>query len=49
MTRFEFHPDRCLLKRFPYGIIYAQLDERILILAVAHAKRSPGYWESRRK
>lgn len=40
---------RFMLRRFPFGIIYAQLDQGILILAVAHAKRSPGYWQSRHK
>jgi len=38
---------RCMLRRFPYGILYATLDERILVIAVAHAKRPPGYWQSR--
>lgn len=40
---------RCMLGRFPYGIIYTTFDERILIIAVAHAKRAPGYWQSRQK
>lgn len=38
---------RCMLRRFPYGILYATLDESILVIAVAHAKRPPGYWQSR--
>jgi len=40
---------RCMLRRFPYGIIYTTLDECILIIAVAHAKRPPGYWQSRQE
>ena len=35
------------VERFPYLIIYRYRDERIYILAIAHATRSPGYWESR--
>lgn len=39
---------KCLVKRFPYAIYYRNLQDRIWIAAVAHAKRRPGYW-SRRK
>ena len=39
---------RCfLLNRFPYGIIYQVETEEILILAVAHMHRRPGYWRDR--
>lgn len=40
---------RCLIHRFPYGVIYA-LDEEeteILILAVMHLHREPGCWSER--
>ena len=36
------------LKRFPYLLIYSMIDEQtILIVAVAHVRRSPGYWKDR--
>ena len=38
---------RCRLRRFPYGLIYAQDQGEILILAVAHTHREPGYWRDR--
>mgnify|MGYP005851116005 CR=1 FL=1 len=38
---------RCLLGRFPYGIIYEVRSDELVILAVAHAVRRPGYWRSR--
>ena len=38
---------RALLPRFPYAVIFMDLGEHIRILAVAHAKRRPGYWLSR--
>jgi plasmid stabilization system protein ParE len=38
---------RCRLRRFPYGLIYSSDEEGILILAVAHAHRKPGYWRDR--
>ena len=39
---------RCLTRRFPYGIIYQILEDKcILIVAVMHLNREPGYWEDR--
>jgi plasmid stabilization system protein ParE len=38
------------LHRFPYLLYYQILDEwRIVVLAVAHAARRPGYWLRRAK
>ena len=37
----------CLVKRFPFGIIYAIDDDQIFVAAVAHSKRRPGYWKQR--
>jgi len=38
-----------VMRRFPYLIFYtcSSTDEDVLIVAVAHAKRRPGYWLSR--
>ena len=38
---------RRLLRRFPYAILYALEDSEIVILAIAHQSRRPGYWTSR--
>ena len=38
---------RFLLRRFPFFVVYRFLDERIEIVAVAHARRRPGYWRER--
>ncbi len=38
---------RCLLSRFPYGIIYRVDKNEILIVAVAHLHRKPKYWMER--
>jgi toxin ParE1/3/4 len=40
---------RYILNRYPYNVIYYQTDERIFIVAIAHTKRHPTYWESRLK
>lgn len=37
---------RYLLKRFPFSVIYRLHDRGIEIVAVAHERRRPGYWES---
>ena len=38
---------RYLLTNFPYSIIYCIEPENILIIAIAHTKRKPGYWIKR--
>lgn len=38
---------RFLLSSFPYMIIYTIEPDHIRIIAVAHAKRKPGYWNKR--
>jgi hypothetical protein len=38
---------RALLPRFPYAVIFMELENEIRVLAVAHVKRRPGYWLSR--
>jgi hypothetical protein len=43
------HPPfrRCLISKFPYSIIFAIEPESILVIAIAHVKRKPGYWYER--
>lgn len=38
---------RLLLRRFPYSIIYALRGEEVVIVAVAHQRKRPGYWRRR--
>ena len=38
---------RFLISRFSYLVIYHELADKILIVAVAHGKRKPGYWHDR--
>jgi plasmid stabilization system protein ParE len=37
------------LRRFPHSLIYAVEGKRVLVLAIAHQKRKPGYWRQRRE
>ena len=39
---------RCMARRFPYGVLYTIEQDYILILAVMHCSREPGYWKSRK-
>ncbi len=39
---------RIRLVRFPYSIIFRATSEGIQILAVAHHRRRPDYWRTRR-
>jgi len=38
---------RCRLRRFPYGLIYHADQTGVLVVAVAHTHRRPGYWRDR--
>ena len=38
---------RYLLRRFPFFVVFREADDRVRILAVAHARRRPGYWRGR--
>ncbi len=38
---------RCLTRKFPYGILYTIEEDYILIVAVMHCSREPGYWKER--
>ncbi len=38
---------RCLVKRFPYGILYGIDAEKIIVVAIMHLHRKPDYWVTR--
>lgn len=35
------------LKKFPFRVVYRVIDDRILIVAIAHTRRRPSYWRDR--
>jgi toxin ParE1/3/4 len=35
---------RRVLRRYPYSLVYLVEETTIIVLAVAHHKRRPGYW-----
>ncbi len=46
-TKIEDGLRRCLLSRFPYGIIYGIDSKTVIVIAVAHLHREPRYWIDR--
>jgi plasmid stabilization system protein ParE len=46
-TAVELHIRRALLPRFPYALVFLELQTEIRVLAIAHAKRHPDYWLNR--
>jgi hypothetical protein len=34
--------------RFPYSIVYKEAADKIMIVAIAHQRRRPGYWRRRK-
>lgn len=35
------------VRRFPYRVVFLEMESEILVVAVAHERRRPGYWRSR--
>jgi len=38
---------RFLLRRFPFFVVYRAYNDHVEVVAVAHARRRPGYWVQR--
>lgn len=45
--KFEGDVRRCLAHTFPYGVLYSIEADHLLVLAVMHHSRGPGYWRKR--
>jgi hypothetical protein len=39
---------RCLVHRFPFGVLYSVEADRIYVLAIMNLNRHPDYWKSRK-
>lgn len=44
---FERDLRKYTLRQFPFSIVYQDFSSEILILALAHGWRQPGYWKDR--
>jgi len=38
---------RLLVRRFPFAIVYRVEAQRVLVVAIVHQRRRPGYWRRR--
>ena len=38
---------RAIVRRFPYVVFYRLVSEEIVVVAIAHNSRRPGYWLTR--
>lgn len=38
---------RLILKRFPYDLVFVEREQVIVVVALAHHARRPGYWRDR--
>jgi plasmid stabilization system protein ParE len=38
---------RVRVGRFPYQVVYVTLDDDVVVIAIAHDRRQPGYWAAR--
>ena len=47
-TPVDFEMRRCLVRRFPYALLYVVEKDVVMIYAVMHVHRDPDYWKSRR-
>lgn len=44
----DLHGTRsCLMRRFPFLVVNTVRDHVVLVVAVAHGRRRPGYWRER--
>lgn len=37
----------CRIPHFPFGIVYIDMSDRVVVIAVAHTRRDPDYWKGR--
>jgi toxin ParE1/3/4 len=44
---FEGDIRRCLTRVFPYGVLFTIEPDYLLLVAVMHCSREPGYWRNR--
>lgn len=47
-AHFEGDYRRCVLRRFPYSLIYRLHDDTVVIVSVFHHRREPDSWQASR-
>lgn len=46
-VRIDPRHQACNVTKFPFQIVFRRDEDRVHVIAVAHAKRRPGYWRDR--
>jgi len=44
---FSIRTRRCIVSRFPYGVLYQARQDLVLVAAIMHLKRDPKRWQER--
>ena len=44
----DYGTRKLVLQRFPFNVFYRISEAEIVVVAVAHQKRRPGYWSNRK-
>lgn len=39
---------RCFFPQFPFSLIYRMTEARVIVIAIAHHRRRPGFWAKRK-
>ena len=48
LSTYDRRARRCLMPRFPYGVVYMMTAAgEVVVVAVAHLRRRPRYWAHR--
>ena len=45
--RFDARARRAILERFPYAVVFVAHEGEVRVVAFAHSKRRPLYWQGR--
>lgn len=45
----SFQIRRYVFANFPFSLVYSELGDSLLVLAVMHNRRKPGYWQYRQQ
>jgi len=46
-SKSSTHTQRCLVKGFPYGILYQKVDAIIFVVAIVNLRKKPIHWVSK--
>lgn len=45
--RYLYGTRRYVIDEFPFSLVYRLKQDQLQLIALAHAKREPGYWRGR--